>query len=177
MGNIHLDNTDRQLVNFTQVQFPLTREPYKDLGLRLHISEDQVLRRIEQLKAKGIIRQISAVLNARTLGYQTTLVAMRLPKEQLNKAGRLINQHPGISHCYERNHQFNVWFTLAIPTTANTDREVQQLTNPIGAEAVLILPAIRVFKIGVYFDTDEGNQPTAGAVSQMLCVHGLGGHE
>jgi len=166
MVNIHLDNIDRQLVNLTQVDFPLTREPYKDLGLRLDISEDQVLRRIEQLRVKGIIRQISPVFDARALGYQTTLVAIRVPEGQMDKAERLINQHPRVSHGYERAHQFNIWFTLAFPNTSDAETEVRRLTSPMGAEAVLTLPAVKVFKIGAYFDMDGDTQSTAGTVAQ-----------
>ena len=112
---MNLSSIDRKLLNLLQAEFPLSREPYTDLGLRLGIDRDEVIHRIEQLKAKGIIRQISPVLDARSLGYQTTLVAMRVAESQLDKAAQLIMEHPGVSHGYERNHHFNLWFTLAIP--------------------------------------------------------------
>ncbi len=163
---MHLDSIDKKLLNLVQAEFPLTREPYADLGLQLGIDRDEVIHRIEQLKAKGVIRQISPVLDARSLGYQTTLVAMRVAESQLDGAEQLIVKHPGVSHGYERDHYFNLWFTLAIPAGVDIESELEQLTSPIGAEATLALPAVKVFKIGAYFDMAGDGQVTAGAVAQ-----------
>jgi len=160
---MHLDSIDRKLLNLMQAQFPLTKEPYGDLGPQLGIGGDEVIHRIEQLKAKGIIRQISPVLDARSLGCQTTLVAMRVSETKLDKAERLIGEHPGVSHGYERDHYFNLWFTLATPAAVNIETELQQLTGPIEAEAVFALAAIKVFKIGVYFDMAGDGQSAAVA--------------
>lgn len=163
---MNLDSIDKKLLNLVQAEFPLTREPYADLGLQLGIDRDEVIHRIEQLKAKGVIRQISPVLDARSLGYQTTLVAMRVAESQLDGAEQLIVKHPGVSHGYERDHYFNLWFTLAIPAGVDIESELEQLTSPIGAEATLALPAVKVFKIGAYFDMAGDGQVTAGAVAQ-----------
>lgn len=162
---MNLDSIDRKLLNLVQREFPLTEEPYADLGQRLGIDGDEVIHRIEQLKTRGIIRQISPVLDARSLGYQTTLVAMKVAENKLASAERLIGEHPGVSHSYERNHSLNLWFTLAIPPTADMETELQRLTSPIGAEAVLNLPAIRLFKLGVYFDMDGDSQSKVSTIS------------
>jgi len=160
MIDMHLDNIDRKLLSLVQLEFPLTREPYADLGQRLDINENQVLKHIERLKAKGIIRQIGPVFDARSLGYLTTLVAVRVPESKLDKAEQVIIEHPGVSHGYQRDHYFNIWFTLAIPNTADIEIEIKKLTNSIEAEAIFTLPAKKVFKIGAYFDVDGDNQPT-----------------
>ena len=75
---MRLDNTDKKLLGLLQIEFPLTAKPYVDLGLNLGIAEAEVIQRIGQLKLKGLIRQISPVLDAGRLGYKTTLVAMRI---------------------------------------------------------------------------------------------------
>ncbi len=155
---MYLDSLDRKLLNLVQMKFPLTTEPYTDLGLWLGIDGDEVLHRIKQLKAKGIIRQISPVLDARSLGYQTTLVAARVPEHQVDKAARLIVKHPGISHGYERDHHFNLWFTLALPPEVGMETELQKLSTLIEAEAILELPALKLFKIGAYFDLAEDGE-------------------
>ena len=49
------ENLDKKLVNLVQ-DIPLAREPYVDLGLRLGVGGDEIMHRIEQLKARGIIR-------------------------------------------------------------------------------------------------------------------------
>ena len=87
---MRLDSADRKLLGLLQAGFPLSREPYADLGLKLGINRDEVIHRIKQLRAKGIVRQISPVLDARRLGYQPTLVAMRVKEVELERAERLI---------------------------------------------------------------------------------------
>jgi siroheme decarboxylase len=109
------------------------------------------------LKANGIIRLIGPVLNPRRLGYQTTLVAAKVQPEQLKRASFIISRHPLVSHCYERNHDFNLWFTMAAPAGADIEGEVGKLGNQIKSEAILNLPAIKTFKIGAYFRIDGGD--------------------
>ena len=120
---MQLDSIDRKLLNRLQAEFPLTVEPYAELGLPLGIDGEEVIRRIEQLKVVGIIRQISPVLDARSLDYRTMLVAMRVAENQLDKAAQVIVEHPGVSHAYERDHHFNLWFTLAIPQELKMEME------------------------------------------------------
>lgn len=152
-----LDNIDRKLLNIMQAGFPLTREPFSTLGLQLGIDPDEVLRRIKRLKTKGVVRQIGPVLEARRLGYQITLVGMGVPSEYMDKAVQILNRHPGISHSYERDHQFNLWFTLAVPAGNNMQMELEKLGNLTKAKAVLDLPALRIFKARGYFDVVGDN--------------------
>ena len=101
------------------------------------------------------------MLDARRIGYKTTLVAMRVAGANMDKAGQFIMEHPGISHGYERNHHFNLWLTLAVPGTVDMETELKQLADLLNAEAVFSLPAIKVFKLRTYFNIDDDNQPTA----------------
>ena len=158
---MNLSNIDRKLVDLLQAEFPLTRHPYTDVGLSLGLSEAETITHIKQLKAEGIIRQISPVLDARRLGYQPTLVAMRMETADLDKAEQLIIKHPEISHAYERDHYYNLWFTLATPAGADTESEIERLTNSIGAETAFALPAVKVFKIGAYFALGGNGQTKA----------------
>jgi len=166
MDKMHLDSAARKLLSLLQTEFPLSREPYADLGLKLGIDRDEVILRIKQLRTKGIVRQISPVLDARSLGYQPTLAAMRVKKIELERAERLIIEHQGVSHGYERDHYFNLWFTLATPAGADTEIELEQLTSSIEAEAAFTLPAVKVFKIGAYFAMDEDVQEIVGTIAQ-----------
>jgi len=135
----------------------LSREPFAALGLRLDVNGDEIIRRIKRLKEEEIIRQIGPVFNPRRLGYQTTLVAMKAATGLLDEASQIISAHPLVSHCYKRDHDFNFWFTLAMPAKEDLESEVQKLGNRIKADATLNLPAVKVFKIGAYFNLGEGD--------------------
>ncbi|MBM4445790.1 MAG: Lrp/AsnC family transcriptional regulator [Chloroflexi bacterium] len=169
---MEFDDIDKNLLNIIQADFPLSREPFTVLGLRLGIASNEAIQRIERLKAKGIIRLISPVLNPRKLGYQTTLVAMKIPPKQLNEAGQIISAHPMVSHCYERGHDFNFWFTLAMPVAEDIGSKVYELGNKIKAEATLNLPAVKTFKIGTYFDLVGHNMSTPNMVSHYNRLSG-----
>ena len=152
------DDIDKDLLNIIQAEFPLSREPFSAMGLHLGITGSEVIGRISRLKASGIIRSIGPVLNPKKLGYRTTLVAAKVPLEHLDKAGQIISIHPMVSHCYQRDHDFNLWFTLAMPVTGDMEGEVRKLGSRIKSET-LNLPAIKTFKIGAYFDIGGGHSP------------------
>lgn len=164
---MRLDNTDKKLLNIVQAKFPLNGEPFSALGRRLGVSSDEVIRRIERLKAEGIVRLIGPVFNAGRLGYQTTLAGMKAAAERLDEAAQIISAHPRVSHCYERNHDFNFWFTLAMRTEEDIETELHKLGDRIKANATLNLPAVKVFKIGAYFNIGGGDSlvPNSGVDS------------
>ncbi len=155
---MQLDISDRKLLNLIQTAFPLTREPFADLARRLGTDVDEVVQRIARLKEMGIIRLIGPVMDSRSIGYHATLVGMKVANINLEKAERDIAAHPGVSHGYQREHRFNVWFTLALPPASDIETELQKLTQSTGAEVAFSLPAVKMFKIGAYFDMDEDGQ-------------------
>ena len=148
---MNLSNIDRKLVDLLQAECPLTRHPYADVGLGLGISEEEVIAQIKQLKADGIIRLIGAVWAAGKLGYQTTLIAIRVVDSHMDKASQLLIQHPRISHAYERDHYYNLWFTLATLATNDIEAELSELAKPIKADAFFSLPAVTTFKLRTHF--------------------------
>ena len=163
---MRFDSINKKLLNLVQVEFPLRPRPYSELGLRLGIDTNEVIQRLQQLKAEGIIRQISPVLDARSLGYRSTLIAVMVAERQLDRAARFIIRHPGVSHAYERDHRFNLWCTLTVPAITDMESEIKQLASPIEAEAIFALPAIKLFKIGVYFAMGRGGQTAGGNVAE-----------
>ena len=153
-----MDTVDKDILNFIQREFPLVREPYEAIGREVGVAGDEVIRRIEALKRGKVIRQISAIFDTRVLGYQSTLVAARIPKDKLSEGAKAINSHPGVSHNYERNNEFNLWYTVAVPPDSRLGLEgtVDVMHHISGAEKTRILPTLKLFKIGVTLDMKEG---------------------
>lgn len=149
-----MDDRDKRLLNAIQADFPLASRPFQTLGAPLELLEGEVIGRIASLKRQRIIRQISAIFDTRSLGYRSSLVAMRVPPDRLEIAAAAVNAHPGVSHNYERNHGFNLWFTLAVPPTSDLEWTVQHLHAMAGADSTRILPTLRLFKIGVQLDME-----------------------
>ncbi len=149
-----MDGQDRRLLNVIQADFPLVLHPFQALAIPLELTENQVIGRIGALKQRKIIRQISAIFDTRSLGYQSSLVAMRVQPDRLEAAAAVVSGHPGVSHNYQRNHAFNLWFTLAVPPTSDLEWTVQHLHAMAGADSTRILPTLRLFKIGVQLDME-----------------------
>ena len=152
------DDTDRRLLDRIQTDFPLCSRPYMALGRDLGLTEDDVVARITRLRRDRVIRQISAIFDSRALGYQSSLVAMSVDPAREDGAATVINEHPGVSHNYRRDHAYNLWFTIGLPPTSDLETTVNRLHEMSGAEATRLLPALYVFKIGVRLDM-SGRQP------------------
>src|SRR5215211_5025291 len=103
-------------------------------------------------------RRISKNFNTRLLGYESNLVAARIQTYKLGEGAKAINSHPGVSHNYERNNEFNLWYTVAVPPDSRLGLEgtVDVLHHISGAEKTRILPTLKLFKIGVTLDMDAG---------------------
>ena len=147
-----LDALDRRLLTLAQKGFPLDARPYAAFGEALGISEAECLSRIERLKRGHILRQIGAIFDTRRLGYQSSLVAVRLPKERLDAGAEAVNEHPGVSHNYGRNHAYNLWYTVALPPGVSMERTVEKIHGLCGGQVTRLMPTLRLFKIGVQLD-------------------------
>jgi siroheme decarboxylase len=163
-----LSTAERQLLTVMQGAFPLTSRPFASLAQgQSGWSEDDVLEHIAALKQNGAIRQIGAIFDTRRLGYASTLVCARVAPERLDAVAQAINQHPGVSHNYGRDHAFNLWFTLAVPPGQDIERKVRALVDQPGVIGFLLLPQVRTFKLRVQFDLGEGTEGAAEEKSHL----------
>lgn len=137
-----------------QNDFPLSSQPYQELANRLDISEDEVLKRVQILKNKGIIRRIGAILDSRHMGYYSTLCACQVEEERIDEVAKVINSHQGVTHNYVRDHQYNIWFTITAPSHAYAEKMIQDIENNAGIK-VLNMPASKMYKIKVSLNMGE----------------------
>jgi siroheme decarboxylase len=155
-GNI--ETLDAEILNHVQDDFPICARPFKALAEKFGVEEAKVLERLRASKESGVLRQISAIFDTNALGYRSSLVAMRVAPEQLAHAAEVINSHPGVSHNYRRNHEFNVWFTVAVPPDGDVQWTVDRLAKLANAESARLLPTLKLYKIGVSLDM-TGERP------------------
>jgi DNA-binding Lrp family transcriptional regulator len=147
-----MDNIDKEILNEIQWTFPLVSQPFHEIAKKFGVTPEVTKNRLIHLKKTGILRQLSAIFDTRKLGYKSSLVAMEIEPEKLDYVAQQINRHPGVSHNYERNHQFNLWFTLAVPPGSDLKTEVDKFSKLPGIKKVRLLPTIQLFKIGVKLD-------------------------
>ena len=162
---IALDDLDRRLLNLMQGSFPLAVRPYAAVARAAEIGEDEALARVSRLVDQRIIREVTPIYDTRALGYASMLVAAKVDPEYPHRAAEIINSHPGVSHNYLRDHEFNLWFTLAVePDSAlglqGTLDVLQRLT---GAESIRQLPTLKLFKIRMDLEMEKGTEALATA--------------
>jgi DNA-binding Lrp family transcriptional regulator len=155
-----LDDTDRRLLETIQQAVPLTPRPFEQVARRLGLAEADVLARLRRVRDEGLVSRISAIFDTRGLGYESALVAATVPPERVDAAAAIINEHPGVSHNYLRTAAYNLWFTLAVPPDSRLglERTAARLAELSGAMSYRLLPAVRVFKIGVRLPLAESDE-------------------
>jgi siroheme decarboxylase len=147
-----LDAVDKRLLNEIQWVFPLVDRPYLEIAKRYDISEEDVMDRITFMKNMGIIRQINAIFDTRRLGYKSALVAFAVRPDKLDEVAEKVNKHQGVSHNYERNHEYNMWFTLAVAPGSDMKQELDRMASFEGVIKHRVLPTLKLYKIGVKLD-------------------------
>ena len=147
-----MDKLDTEILNEIQWTFPLVVRPFDAIATKFVISPDEVKDRLNHLKRKGVLRQLSAIFDTRKLGYTSSLVAMEIEPDKLEYIAHQINKHPGVSRNYEREHQFNLWFTLAVPPGSDLEKELDKFSKLDGIKKTRMLPTLQLFKIGVKLD-------------------------
>ena len=155
-----LDKIDKRLLNILQTEIPLRREPFAAIANGLGITEQETIDRVNRLKSSRMIRYISPIFNAGSLGYISTLVAVSVPEDRVEEAVRIVNALPGVSHNYQRKHYYNLWFTLTLPENVDREEVLQKLNDEIEPETIMDLPALRRFKARAFFDMEgRGHLP------------------
>jgi DNA-binding Lrp family transcriptional regulator len=147
-----LDELDRMILNEIQSNLPIESRPYQALAERLKCSEEEVLRRVQEMKDRDLIRRIGANCNSRKLGYTSTLCAAKVPSHLMERFIEVVNSYPGVTHNYRRKHEYNIWFTLIAPSKGEIKRILTEISDITGVEEVISLPAERLFKIQVDFE-------------------------
>jgi siroheme decarboxylase len=166
---VPLDETDRRLLNLLQGSFPLAERPYAEIARLAELPEDEVLRRTARLLEERIIREVTPIFDTRVLGYKSMLVAAKVDPEHPWRAGKIINSHPGVSHNYLRDHEFNIWFTIATEpgSKLGLDGTLEVLQRLTGAESVRKLPTLRLFKIRMDLEMEKGTEALAAAAEAV----------
>jgi DNA-binding Lrp family transcriptional regulator len=164
---IPLDDADKRLMNLLQSSFPLEAQPYALIAEEAAIPVDEVKTRTRRLLDERIIREITPIFDTRALGYSSMLVAAKVDSDNPQRAAKIINEHPGVSHNYLRTHEFNLWFTIATPPDSELglERTLEVLRRLTAAESIRQLPTLVLFKINMNLEMEQGTDALAAEVA------------
>ena len=166
---VPLDATDKRLLNLMQGHFPLAPRPYQHVAAEAGIAEAEAMARVKRLLDERIIRQVTPIFDTRALGYKSMLVAAKVDPEHPWRAAKIINAHPGVSHNYLRNHDFNIWFTIAVEPDSllGLDGTLEVLGREAGATSIRQLPTLKLFKIRMDLEMEGSTSDLASAAEAV----------
>lgn len=147
-----IDEIDRAILNRIQSDFPITPRPYLSIAQNLHLSEDQVIKRLKRLKKKGIIRRIGGNFVPEKLGFVSTLCAATVSQEKIDSFARAVNRYPGVTHNYRRDNKYNIWFTFIAQSMDEIRNNLENISQETSVKGIINLPATKMYKIKAHFD-------------------------
>jgi DNA-binding Lrp family transcriptional regulator len=147
-----MDEIDLKLLAAVQEGFPISPRPFRDLGRALGLEEDEVISRLAMLQKEGLVRRIGPILDLRRMGKSGILAALAVPLDIADGVAEVVSLYPEVSHNYLRPNDsgYNLWFTVS-----GTEERIQDILQEIRAKTglkMLVLPTLKIFKIGVKFD-------------------------
>jgi siroheme decarboxylase len=147
-----MDNTDRAILNRIQSDFPITPRPFLAIANDLGFSENEVLNRVAKLKKRGIIRRIGGNFVPEKLGFISTLCAAKVPNNKIDSFAKVVNRYAGVTHNYQRDNKYNVWFTFIAPSMDEIKKNLKQISADTGVKDIINLPSTKVYKIKAQFE-------------------------
>ncbi|MCR3922694.1 MAG: AsnC family transcriptional regulator [Firmicutes bacterium] len=151
----NLTTIDRKILNMIQTCFPLVPRPYAAIAEEVGLREDEALARVVALQEAGIIRRIGGIFDSQKLGFSSTLVALTVEEDKIEKVATVVSELPGVTHNYQRQHEFNLWFTLLASSAQELEAILTMVEGLPGVRKLRNLPALKLFKIGVNFNMSE----------------------
>ena len=146
-----MDYIDKKIINRIQSNFPICSRPYQKIADELGLEESNVIERINNLKKSGIIRRIGANFVPEKLGFVSTLCAAKVPDEKIDKFASFVNSYSGVTHNYQRDNTFNIWFTFIDKSMETIEEKLNEISKQTGIFDIINLPATDVYKIKAHF--------------------------
>lgn len=153
-----MDCIDRAILAELQDNFPIEQDPYAIIARRLGIDIEDLWKRFNGLLDRGVIRRMGASIHSQKFGFQSTLAAVSVANDRVDRAAELIGKFTEITHCYLRDNRFNIWFTVIAPNQKRIDDilETIRLEMSLPPESMLNVPVKRIFKLDARFTVELG---------------------
>ena len=141
-------------------------EPFAAIATTAELTEDVVIERLRAMLAAGVIRRIRQTLMATNLA-PGALVAWRVAPDRLDSAfNYMVKEDPFSGHVVIRSTDsetpgsvYRLWTTLKVPQGFSMQRHCEFLAGKVGADAFRVMPAKRLFALGVGHVRRRGMEP------------------
>jgi siroheme decarboxylase len=152
-----MNKLEEQILNLIQHQFPITPDPYGDIGKIVSCTREEAFAVVTKLHKSGIIRRLGGSFSAKGMGYDSTLVGAKVVPAKLESVAKVAGSFMEVTHNYERSSDYNLWFTVIAASSERLDSILNTVREQDGVEALHKLPAEKLYKLKVDFKFNHGN--------------------
>jgi len=170
----HNDPVNAQILSVSEDKIAgFVRDPIQQIAQQSGVAEQMVIERIRAMLTAGTIRRVRQTLMSTNLAHGA-LVAWQVPVEKLDQAFDFMFQHdPFSGHVVIRStdaatpgSNYRLWTTVKVPQGYSLEKHCLLLERLTGAEHFRVMPAIRIFALGVGHVRRKGMEP--GSRSESL---------
>lgn len=152
---MELSGIDRAILDALQRGLPVVERPFALIARDLGMSEGQMVARAADLKRAGYIRRLGAFFSSRRLGYRGTLIALSVEEDRLAAVANFVNRFSGVTHNYQREGKYQLWFTLLTLGAEEKQAVLSALSERDGVNDIMELPSEKAYKIRVTLPMEE----------------------
>jgi len=145
-----MNKLDRAIINHLQGGMPVCEHPFAVVAMQLNITEDMLIERVQALLEDGTLSRFGPLYDVEKIGGIYSLIAMKVPVEGVNKVIPVINSYPEVAHNYERDHEFNLWFVVALDTEDRLPSLLVDIEERTGYR-VYNMPKLDEYYVGLKF--------------------------
>src|SRR5256886_11051059 len=167
----HTDPVNAQILAISEDRIQgFVRDPFGEIAEKSGVDIDTVMERIRAMLRAGTIRRVRQTLMATNLA-EGALVAWQYPEEKLNEAfAYMVDDDPFSGHVVIRStdaatpgSNYRLWTTVKVPQGFSLRQHCEFLARQTGAEKFVLLPAKRLFALGVGHMRRRGLEPGSKA--------------
>jgi len=146
-----MDDLDKAIINRLQLGFPICGAPYRQVAEQLGTTETNLLVRLENLLADGVLSRFGPMYHAEHMGGALSLAALKVPVERYAEVTEIVNAFPEVAHNYARDHVLNMWFVLATARPEQVCAVIEEIEAQTGLQ-VFNMPKISEYYVGLQLE-------------------------
>jgi DNA-binding Lrp family transcriptional regulator len=151
-----LADCDMRLIEGWQRGFPLVPQPYAAIGRELGMPEVEVIDRLHRLRTAGVLARVGATVRPNAAGA-STLAAVSVVAQRVEEVAAMVSAEPTVTHNYEREHAFNLWFVVTAADLAGVAATLDRIRSKARLD-IMELPLLRSYFIDLGFRLCAGGQ-------------------
>ncbi len=130
-----LTKLEKKVIASIQEDIPITSRPYLEISKKLKISEETLLKTLQNLCDRGIIRRFGATIRHRKSGFTANaMVAWIVDEDRLDEVGKKMASFSQVSHCYRRNPNGQWPYNLYTMVHANDEDACREIARTMSSE-------------------------------------------